>query len=198
MILFTDRIAADASLPVIATLPLTADERTRSRYRYDLPNGLTIYLQLPRGTVLQDGDVLRSATGECLRISAKPEPVLTVTARTALELMLATYHLGNRHVPLEVTANYLRLAPDSVLQQMLVEQLKVNVTVEIAPFCPQSGAYQSGAYQSSNDTSGSHGHSHGHYHSHHEHHSHSHGSHSHHSHSHASHSHSHSHHHSHA
>lgn len=192
MLLFTQRLAADANLAVLATLPLTADARTRSRYRYDL-DGLAIYLQLPRGTVLDDGDLLRSTTGELLRISAKPEPVLTVTAATALELMLATYHLGNRHVPLEVTATYLRLAPDSVLHQLLVEQLHVSVNAEIAPFRPQAGAYQS-----SNHSHVHHSHSHGSHSHNHSHGSHSHSSHSH-SHSHSSHTHSHVHHsHSHA
>ena len=154
MVVLSQRGAADATAAVSGTLSLTADERTRSRFRYDLPDGTIVHLQLPRGTVLQDGDRLRSDTGETWRITAQPETVLTVTAATTLELLLATYHLANRHVPLEVTAEYLRLAPDSVLKAMLVEQLHVQVVEEIAPFCPQAGAYQA------------HGHSHGHDHDH--------------------------------
>ncbi len=158
MVVLTQRGAADATAAVIGTLSLTADERTRSRFRYDLPDGTIVHLQLPRGTVLQDGDILRSDTGETWRITAKPETVLTVRAATTLNLMLATYHLANRHVPLEVTANYLRLAPDSVLKTMLVEQLHVQVVEEVAPFCPQAGAYQAHGH------SHSHGHSHDHEH----------------------------------
>jgi urease accessory protein len=154
MVVLTQRVAADAQAPVNGTLRMTADDRTRSRFRYDLPDGTIVHLQLPRGTVLQDGDLLRSAAGETWRITAKPETVLTVRAATTLDLMLATYHLANRHVPLEVTADYLRLAPDAVLKAMLVEQLHVEVIEEIAPFCPQAGAYQA------------HGHNHGHDHSH--------------------------------
>ncbi len=155
MIVLTERLAPDSKASIVATLLLTADERTRSRYRHDLSNDLTIYLQLPRGTVLKEGDLLRSDNGdELFRIEAKPEPVLTVTASTPLNLMLAVYHLANRHVPLEVTDNYLRLAPDPVLKSLLIEQLQTQVTEEIAPFCPQAGAYQT------------HGHNHEHSHSH--------------------------------
>ncbi len=142
MLVLTRRLAPDPQADVVGNLPLTADERTRSRYRYDLTDGLAVYLQLPRGTVLQDGDLLQSEDGQRMRVRAKPEPVMTVTASTALELMLATYHLGNRHVPLEVTDRYLRLAPDSVLKDLLIEQLHVQVTEETAAFCPQAGAYQ--------------------------------------------------------
>jgi urease accessory protein len=155
MTVLTERRNADPQAEVVGTLLLTADERTRSRYRHDLPNDLTIYLQLPRGTVLKEGDLLRSDDGNDLfRIKAKPEPVLTVTASTPLNLMLAVYHLANRHVPLEVTATYLRLAPDPVLKSLLIEQLQTQVTEEVAPFCPQAGAYQA------------HGHNHEHSHSH--------------------------------
>jgi urease accessory protein len=155
MTVLTERLAPDSKASIVGTLLLTADERTRSRYRHDLPNNLTIYLQLPRGTVLKEGDLLRSDNGdELFRIEAKPEPVLTVTASTPLNLMLAVYHLANRHVPLEVTDNYLRLAPDPVLKSLLIEQLQTKVTEEIAPFCPQAGAYQA------------HGHKHEHSHSH--------------------------------
>jgi urease accessory protein len=142
MLVLTQRGMADPQAEVVGTLCLTADERTRSRFRYDLPDGTIVHLQLPRGTVLQDGDLLRSAGGEHLRITAKPEAVLTVTADTPLALLLATYHLANRHVPLEVTDRYLRLTPDTVLQAMLQAQPQVQVIAEVAPFCPQAGAYQ--------------------------------------------------------
>jgi urease accessory protein len=155
MTVLTKCLAPNSLVSVVGTLLLTADERTRSRYRHDLSNDLTVYLQLPRGTVLRSGDLLRSDNGdELFRIEAKPEPVLTVTASSALNLMLAVYHLANRHVPLEVTETYLRLAPDPVLKSLLIEQLQTQVTEEIAPFCPQAGAYQA------------HGHKHEHSHSH--------------------------------
>ncbi|MCP2732339.1 urease accessory protein UreE, partial [Limnofasciculus baicalensis] len=120
---------------------LTASERTRTRHRFDTPDGESLYLRLPRGTILQDGDLLRSQIGDVvIRIAAKPEDVLTVTTQKPLDLLRAAYHLGNRHVPLEITPNYLRLSPDPVLEAML-EQLGLNVKSEILPFHPEIGAY---------------------------------------------------------
>lgn len=141
MLTFTQRLSADASTPVSFTLSLTAQERTRTRHRFETLEGQVLYLRLPRGTVLQDGDLLQSEGGDVIvRVVAKPEPVLTVTSPTPVNLLRASYHLGNRHVPLEVTPDYLRLSPDPVLQTML-KQLGVEVTEEIVPFQPESGAY---------------------------------------------------------
>jgi urease accessory protein len=141
MLTLTQRLPENTNAAVSFTLWLTAEERTRSRHRFETPDGQALYLRLPRGTVLRDRDLLQSETGEvtvCVR--AKPEPVLTVTAKTPLVLMRAAYHLGNRHVPLEITTTYLRLSPDSVLKSML-EQLGVEVREEVMPFQPEIGAY---------------------------------------------------------
>lgn len=141
MLTLTQRLSADASTSVSFTLSLTAQERTRTRHRFETPEGQVLYLRLPRGTVLQDGDLLQSEGGDAIvRVMAKPEPVLTVTSPTLVNLLRASYHLGNRHVPLEVTPNYLRLSVDPVLQTML-EQLGVEVKEEVVPFQPESGAY---------------------------------------------------------
>jgi urease accessory protein len=122
-------------------LSLTADDRTRSRHHFVTDDGTPIYLQLPRGTALQEGDLLSSMANDIfVKIAAKPEPVLTVTSEDSINLLRAAYHLGNRHVSLEITPNYLRLAPDSVLLGMLT-QLGLQVVEQIAPFCPQGGAY---------------------------------------------------------
>jgi len=140
MLTLTHRLSADPAQPVSLVLPLTAEERTRSRYRLRLENE-EVFLHLPRGTVLQDGDLLQDSEGnQRVRVIARPEPVLTVTAATPLELLRAAYHLGNRHVTLEINAAYLRLAPDPVLKTML-EQLSLQVRAEIAPFQPEVGAY---------------------------------------------------------
>ncbi len=123
------------------TLSLTAEERTRSRYRFVTQEGEPVTLNLPRGTILRDRDLLATDNNSVLvRVVAKPEPVLTVTADNALTLLRAAYHLGNRHVALEMSATYLRLSPDPVLQGMLT-QLGVSVKAEIAPFQPEVGAY---------------------------------------------------------
>jgi len=127
------------SLPPI--LSLTAEERTRSRYHFITDDKTPVYLQLPRGTALQDGDLLASETGDILvQVAAKAEPVLTVTSDDSINLLRAAYHLGNRHVSLEITPTYLRLTPDSVLERMLI-QLGLQVVAEVAPFRPQGGAY---------------------------------------------------------
>ncbi|MBP0002433.1 MAG: urease accessory protein UreE [Cyanobacteria bacterium SBC] len=123
------------------TLSLTAEERTRTRHRFTTDSGETVFLRLSRGTILHGGDWLQPETQDCwVRVVAKPEPVLTVTASNALDLLRAAYHLGNRHVPLEIALNYLRLSPDTVLEGMLM-QLNVKVRKENAPFQPESGAY---------------------------------------------------------
>ncbi|NER45778.1 MAG: urease accessory protein UreE [Symploca sp. SIO1B1] len=143
MLTFTERLpASKKNITISFTLALTAEERTRSHHRYQNSEGTALYLRLPRGTVLQDGDLLRSLTKEVvIRIVAKPEPVLTVTSPTPVHLMRAAYHLGNRHVPLEVAPNYLRLSPDTVLQTML-EQLGVEIKEEVVAFKPEIGAYR--------------------------------------------------------
>ena len=122
-------------------LCLTAEERTRSRHNFITEDLTPVSLQLPRGTTLQDGDILATATGDILvKVAAKPESVLTVRTDQSIDLIRAAYHLGNRHVSLEITPTYLRLTPDPVLAGMLT-QLGLQVTAEVAPFCPQGGAY---------------------------------------------------------
>ena len=122
------------------TLSLTAFERSRTRYRFRTDDGQSILLRLSRGVVLKDGDLLQAETGEILRIIAKPESVLTVRATDNLSLLKAAYHLGNRHVSLEITSNYLRLTFDPVLEKML-EKLGLEIEQETAPFQPEIGAY---------------------------------------------------------
>lgn len=142
MLTLTTRLPADHHAIVSLTLSLAAEERARSRYRVVADNGEDVYLYLPRGTVLYDGDLLKPQTDSSLvRVIAKPEPVFTVTAKTPLDLLKAAYHLGNRHIALEINTTYLRLAPDPVLKTML-EHLDLQVTEEIVPFQPESGAYR--------------------------------------------------------
>ncbi len=143
MTTFTHRLAADQQATVALTLALTAEERMRSRHRFETSDGQAVYLQLPRGSVLRDGDLLQSEDGVIVRVIAQPEPVLTVRADGLLKLLQAAYHLGNRHVPLEMTATYLRLSPDPVLRDML-EHRGLEVIEELQPFQPERGAYGHG------------------------------------------------------
>ncbi|MGI2902157.1 urease accessory protein UreE [Tolypothrix sp. VBCCA 56010] len=141
MLTCTQRKPPNSNAAVTLTLALTAEERTRSRHRFETKDGEVVFLRLPRGTVLHDGDILEDETNSNLiRISAKPEPVLTALAETPLLLLRAAYHLGNRHVPCEITASYLRFLPDSVLRSML-SQLGLEIKEEVLPFQPEMGAY---------------------------------------------------------
>ena len=142
MLTLTQRLPTSEEVAFSFTLSLTAEERTRTRHRFETADGKEVYLRLPRGTVLHNGDLLKTEDGDVVvRILAKPEPVLTVTSQIPVALMRAAYHLGNRHVPLEVASDYLRLSPDPVLRAML-EQLGVEVREETVPFQPEIGAYR--------------------------------------------------------
>lgn len=134
-------------------LALTATERTKSRHWFVTTTGERVFLQLPRGTVLRDGDLLQAEPAATIAqnqtapiivgIQAQAEPVLTITAPTPLELLQAAYHLGNRHVPIEIQPTYLRIGPDPVLEKLLIQRgLKVEVGSH--PFQPELGAYHSG------------------------------------------------------
>lgn len=141
MLTFTQFQTRNPHLTVSLTLSLTAEQRTRSRYHFPADDGQMVCLCLPRGTILKDGDILQDETNNIsIKIIAKPEPVLTVKTQSQLDLMKAAYHLGNRHVKLEITPNYLRLSPSKVLRQML-ENLGLQVTEEVLPFQPETGAY---------------------------------------------------------
>jgi urease accessory protein len=135
---FTHKL--DHIVPAQLTISLTAHERDRSRLYIESENHPPIHLQLPRGTKLYNGDLLQASSGEIAQIIAKPEPVLVVTARNPLDLLKAAYHLGNRHVPLEITPTSLKLAADPVLQHML-EHLGLEIQPTLQPFQPETGAY---------------------------------------------------------
>ena len=142
MLTLTQIKPPNGDILVDLTLALTAEERKRCRHRFTTLEGEIVYLHLPRGTVLQDGDLLQDYEETTLvRVSAKLEPVITVTTTNSKELLKAAYHLGNRHVPVEISTHYLRLAPDPVLQKML-EQLNFEVICDLQPFFPEQGAYK--------------------------------------------------------
>lgn len=141
MIVFTQVVSDNKNIPIKFNFDLSAEERTKTRQYIENLNEETIYIRLPRGTVLNEGDLLKSETGEIFgKIIAKPEPVITVTAQHSLDLIKAAYHLGNRHIPLEISPHYLRFSPDPVLCSMLL-QIGLTIQEEIAPFYPERGAY---------------------------------------------------------
>jgi urease accessory protein len=126
-------------------LPLSAEERTRWRGRRRTVCGRTVLLQLPRTEPLQPGEVLSDASHSLeVRVVAALEPLLQVRAPSPLALLQAAYHLGNRHVALELQDGELRLLEDSVLAEML-RCRGLQVETCCLPFHPEGGAYPSGA-----------------------------------------------------
>jgi urease accessory protein len=154
MLILTQRLPANAQAADIQaaaskaelTLSLTAEDRCRSRHRWLTQEAVDVQLQLPRGTVLLAGDLLGTDAAHpavtWVRVMAKPEPVLTTYPHQPQDLARAAYHLGNRHVPLEIGQDYLRLSPDPVLAELLVH-LGFQVTSEVTAFFPEAGAYHS-------------------------------------------------------
>jgi urease accessory protein len=125
------------------TLTLAYDARCKSRLAATLDTGEEVALVLPRGTVLADGDVLVADDGALVRVVAAAEAVLLVRAPDRLTLTRAAYHLGNRHTPVEVGADYLKLEADPVLEDML-RRLGASVESASLPFQPEAGAYGGG------------------------------------------------------
>lgn len=125
------------------TLTLPYELRQKSRLRANLDNGDEIGLLLPRGTVLRGGDHLKSETGEVILVRAAEEVVSTVHAKDPTLFARACYHLGNRHVPLQIGEGWLRYLHDHVLDDM-VHGLGLQAMCERAPFEPEAGAYGGG------------------------------------------------------
>ena len=128
-------------------LQLTADERRHGRRTYTTVSGELVKLELARGNVLQPNSFVTSPAQDFwVQIVALQEPVLRVSSRDPLALLRAAYHLGNRHVALQISIDWLQLEPDPVLKHLLVEHLGMEVTEQIAPFEPDPGAYHSHAH----------------------------------------------------
>src|SRR3984957_14465708 len=140
---YANREISEIELRDLPKLVLPFDLRRRSRLRTKLVNGTEAALFLPRGSVLRDGDLLEADDGTVIKVEAAREDVLFVTAETPYALMRAAYHLGNRHTPIELGENFLKLEADPVLREMLV-QLGVTVREETSPFQPEAGAYGGG------------------------------------------------------
>jgi urease accessory protein len=123
-----------------AVLTLTFEQRQRSRLRVTLDDGRAAALVLARGTRLRDGDRLRAQDGTIVGIAAAPEPVTTITCADPHLLARACYHLGNRHIALQVEAGWLRYQQDPVLDD-LARGLGLAPLHGQAPFEPEAGAY---------------------------------------------------------
>ncbi|WP_088348028.1 MULTISPECIES: urease accessory protein UreE [Rhodomicrobium] len=143
------------------SLLLDFDARHRRRISLTTVAGAEILLDLPKAVAMADGGGLRLEDGSWLRVKAAPEPLLEVTAADAARLARVAWHLGNRHLPAEITGGAIRIRPDHVIEAMLM-QLGAAVAHIEAPFQPEGGAYGGQGQTASH----SHGHSHGHHHHH--------------------------------
>jgi urease accessory protein len=148
MLNITQRINESSKIDDYIELPFLL--RQKSRLRVTTKAGEDAGLFLDRGIILRDGDLLASDNGLILQIIAAQEPVYDVVAETTQALMCAAYHLGNRHVPLQVGNYWLRLEQDHVLKEMLLG-LGMDVTETLAPFEPEAGAYGGGHRHGPND-----------------------------------------------
>jgi len=154
------------------------DTRQKSRFEALDSAGRHLAVFLPRGRTVRGGDVLVGEDGSLMRVEALAQPILVVTApagadaaSAGLALAKAAYHLGNRHVPLEVRADRLVLEPDHVLAELLV-RMGLEVATTAGAFEPEAGAYDSGSrsqapgHHAGQDHDHDHAHDHGHAHGH--------------------------------
>jgi urease accessory protein len=154
---------APALLKRAAAVELDWDVRQKSRFEATDSTGRRLGVILARGSVLRGGDVLVAEDGSLVRVIAAAQPVLRVSTCPAhggpTDLPRAAYHLGNRHVALEVRADHLQLERDPVLAEMLRSMHLIVHEVQ-APFEPEGGAYASGHAHAHGHAHEGHGHPH--------------------------------------
>jgi urease accessory protein len=125
------------------TLPFL--DRHRRRIRLVADSGTPFLLDLARAQHLSEGDVLELDNGSCIRVCAAAEPVIEIAADSPSDLLRIAWHIGNRHLPLQVADGRLRLRADHVIAAM-VEGLGGHITWRDAPFDPEIGAYAGAAH----------------------------------------------------
>jgi urease accessory protein len=150
MINFTQRVSVADQIDDYLELPY--ELRQKSRLRVSLRSGREGALYLERGTILRGGDILQSECGLLVQVVAAKEAVYDVMAKNTKSLMVAAYHLGNRHVPLQIGDGWIRLEQDYVLKEMLLG-LSLNVIEHLSAFEPEAGAYGGGHRHGHDDDS---------------------------------------------
>jgi urease accessory protein len=156
--------SGDTAATLVVTL--TFDQRRKSRQRLHLDDGSEAALVLPRGTVLAEGDRLQADDGVVIAVRAALESLSAVRTDDPLLLLRGAYHLGNRHVPLQVAAGELRYQHDHVLDD-LARALGLTVEMVTAPFSPEGGAYvPASGHEPAPDRGHTHAHDTGHRHDH--------------------------------
>jgi urease accessory protein len=145
----------------VDTVVLDYDERYRRRFAMTGVRGLGFLLDLPEAVMLRAGDGLKLEDGGIVEVVAAPEPLTEIRAADAVALTRVAWHLGNRHLPTEMTKRSLRIRRDPVIEDM-ARGLGATVVAIDAPFNPEGGAY----VRAGGDD---HGHDHHHDHDHHDH-----------------------------
>ena len=138
MLKITEKL--DSSVTPSTSLTLPFEKSQKSRLRVSLDNNEEVVLMLQRGSVLRHGELLRADNGLIVKVRAADEEVAVISTENTFLLSRACYHLGNRHVPLQIGKGWLRIQRDHVLEEM-VQSLGLLVKHELAPFEPESGAY---------------------------------------------------------
>lgn len=138
MLVFTERV--EHTHDHSQTITLVYELRQKARLKTNLDSGEEVGLMLPRGIVLRGGDCLRSDNGVIAKVIAAPEQVTVASCEDKLLISKACYHLGNRHIPLQIKKNSLIYQQDHVLDEM-VANLGLSITHEMHAFEPESGAY---------------------------------------------------------
>ena len=137
-----------------ATVELDWDVRQKSRFDATDSQGRSLGIFLPRGTVVRGGDVLVAEDGSLVQVIAAPQPVLVITPcpthGSAFDLTRAAYHLGNRHVPIELKPDHLKIEPDHVLADLL-RAMHLTVVAATVAFEPEGGAYAAGGHAHGHD-----------------------------------------------
>ncbi|EPP2716031.1 urease accessory protein UreE [Escherichia coli] len=156
MLYLTRRVETPAQTTASVTLPV--DMRVKSRIKVTLNDGRQVGLLLPRGLLLRDGDILSNENGdEFIKVIAADEAVSVVRCADPFMLAKACWHLGNRHVPLQIMPGELRYHHDHdhVLDDML-RQFGLDVDFAHLPFEPEAGAYASKSHAHNHDQEHSH------------------------------------------
>lgn len=148
MLLIETRLPPQAGHDAILRLPF--ELRQKSRLRTRLESGEEVGLFLPHGTILRGGEFLRANDGRVVRVESADEQLMHIRCATDTLMVQAAYHLGNRHVPVQVGEGWLRFQADEVLAQML-RRMEATVESVVAPFEPEAGAYAPGHQHHSMD-----------------------------------------------
>jgi len=172
MIKLNKKLAA-GSVQTELKLELSIEQRIRSRLRVTLSDGRDAGLDLPRGETVRGGEILSNEEGLLVEVVAAPESLSVVRASDPLLKSRVCYHLGNRHVPLDIREEYVSYQHDHVLDDM-VKGLGAEVSCERLAFEPEAGAYGGSSHSHSHSHLHREGHREGHSHSHSHGHSHDH------------------------